>query len=269
MRLPDDVVAVLASPQDGVATRAQLTAAGADDAWIRRQVLNGRWQRLHQGVLATYPGPLTWRTRAWGAVLYAGSGAALSHASAAFRHDFTTVPPRLIDVVVRDDRRVMPSAGVRIHLRRGGAPASGRPRTVWRADTVVDLVAAARSVDDAVGWVCAASRAGTNLLEVTDAVARRGTFRNIALLRTLVAEVSAGIESPLERRYHHDVERRHGLPRARLQRREVVAGLWIRPTSAMRGGRRASSSTATWAIPEGARTPTPGATTPSWWPPGS
>jgi hypothetical protein len=228
VRLPSDLVADLARRQGDVVTRAQLVAVGADDAWIGRQVRSGRWQRLHQGVLVVHSGPVAWRSRAWGALLYAGKGAALSHESAAYRHDFTDRAPRVVDVVVPEGRRVAPSAGLRVHVRRGVLAASGRPRTLWRGDTVVDLVAAAGSVDDAVGWVCAASRAGTNPAEIADAVARRGRFRNAALLRELCAEVAAGIESPLERRYHHDVERRHGLPRSRLQLRQVVHGLWIR-----------------------------------------
>lgn len=228
VRLPPDLVARLARPQGDVVTRAQLIAVGADDAWISRQVSTGRWQRLHQGVVVVHSGPVAWRSRAWGAVLYAGEGAALSHESAAYRHEFTDRAPRVVDVVVPEGRRVAPSRGLRVHVRRDVLSASGRPRTVWPGDTVVDLVAAAGSVDDAVGWACAAARAGTNPLEIADAVARRGRFRNVALLRELVAEVTQGIESPLERRYHRDVERRHGLPRSRLQVRQVIDGLWIR-----------------------------------------
>lgn len=228
MHLDPAVVTRLSAGRAGAVARATLVAAGADDAWIRRQVAAGRWQRLHQGVLVAYSGPLTWRTRAWGAVLYAGPGAALSHAAAAYRHGFATGAPRVIDVTVPDSRRVLPSPGLHVHVRRGGPVAGGRPPTVSRGDAVVDLVAATTCVDDAVGWVCAAVRAGTRPVEITRALARRRTVRHAALLRELVAEVAAGIESPLERRYHRDVEGRHGLPRARLQVREVVGGLWIR-----------------------------------------
>lgn len=228
MHLPPNVVEALVGRQAGVATTAQLRDLGADDVWIGRQVRSGRWCRLHRGVLLTYSGPVSWRSRAWAALLYAGAGAALSHHAAAMRHEFVTTPPRLVDVTIPADRRVMPTPGVRIHLRTGGVRASGRPRTTWRGDTVVDLVASAPTVDDAVGWVCCASRAGTNRAEILDAAERRGRFRNSGLLREVVADVAQGIESPLERRYHRDVERRHGLPRARLQVTQAVRGLWIR-----------------------------------------
>lgn len=228
MRVENDRVDAVVRRQAGVARTAQLVALGADRAWISRQVSAGHWQRLHQGVVVTYSGPITWLSRAWGALLYAGPGAALSHESAAFRHELISTAPRVIDVTIPAIRRAKPSRGVRIHLRRGQLLASGRPRTTWRGDTVVDLVAGSRTVDDAVGWVCRGARAGASPPEIADAVARRRPFRNSALLAEIVAEVAAGIESPLERRYHRDVERAHGLPQARLQVRHVVRGLWIR-----------------------------------------
>lgn len=228
MRIDDPTIASLTEGQAGVVTTAQLTAVGADSVWLRRQVASRRWQRLHQGVLVTYSGPPSWQARAWGALLYAGAGAALSHVAAAYRHGFTSEAPRIIDVTVPASRRVMPSDGLRVHRRTSPIPASGRPRTVWRGEAVVDLVAAARTLDDAVGWVSRAARAGTHPREVLDALARRPKSRNAGLLAEIVADVAEGIESPLERRYHRDVERKHGLPRARLQVVERLRGLWLR-----------------------------------------
>lgn len=228
MRVDDVAVARVARRQAGAITTAQLLRLGADVAWVARQARRGHWQRLHRGVYATYSGPLTWLTRAWGAVLYAGPGVALSHEAAAYRLEFTSSGPRVIDVTVPNSRRVRPTPGVRVHYRREPFRVTGRPVATDRGETVVDLVASARSVDDVVGWVCRAARAGTRPPEVLEALSRRPNTRNAGLLAEIVAEVRAGIESPLERRYHRDVERRHGLPRARLQVVEVVRGLWIR-----------------------------------------
>lgn len=228
MRLEPKVVLRIASAQAGVVTTRQLEALGADRAWIARQVNSGRWQRLHAGVLLTHSGPVLWRARAWAAMLHGGVGAALSHESAAHLQEFRAASPAQVDLIIPHGRRLEPAPGIRLHRRVIVAPAGGRPRRTWRGDTVVDLVAAARSDDDAVGWVCDAVRAGTRLPEIADALQRRSRLRNRALLRDLLHEVAAGIESPLERRYHHDVERRHGLPRAELQVRETVGGLWIR-----------------------------------------
>lgn len=228
MRVAAQLVDDVARRQGGAVTVAQLVQLGADRTWISRQVDGGRWQRVHRGVLVTHTGPVRPRTAAWAALLYAGRDAALSHESAALRYEFTADVPRSVAVTIPADRRVRPSPGLVVHLRSTPPPASGQPRTVWRSDTVVDLAAAARSVDDAVGWACRAARAGVRPLEIMAAIERRGRFRGSALLRDLVAEVEAGIESPLERRYHHDVERRHGLPRARLQAQQALGGLWLR-----------------------------------------
>ena len=228
VRLPRDLVTTLAAPHDGVLTRAQLRAAGADDAWITRQVGSGAWQRLYRGVFATFSGPVPWTTRASGALAYAGAGAALSHDAAARVLGFTGRQPRVFDVTVPESRRVTPVEGIVVHRRATMPAVGGRPRHTLGPDTVLDLVSAARTVDDAVGWVCAAARADVSPTAVARAAVGRGPFVGRALLLELVAEVSAGIESPLERRYHRDVEHRHGLPRASLQHREVVGGLWIR-----------------------------------------
>ena len=56
----------------------------------------------------------------------------------------------------------------------------------------------------------------------------RGRVRHRALVVDVLAEVAAGVESPLERRYRRDVERAHGLPISELQVREVLSGRWVR-----------------------------------------
>lgn len=235
MRLPADVVARIAAPQLGAVTRAQLLEAGADGAWVTRQVEDGRWQRLHRGVMVTHSGPVPWRTRAWAALLYAGRGACLSHTSAGHLHDFRADPPRLVEVIVPGRRRVMPSPGIVVRHRGTMPPASGRPRRTWPGDTLADLVATASSDDDAVGWVCDAVRAGVRPGEVLDALERRGPSRGSSLLRELLTEAAEGVESALELRYRRDVARRHGLPPARLQVRHHLDGGWVRADAVYEG----------------------------------
>lgn len=179
-------------------------------------------------MLLTHSGPVPWRSRAWAALLYAGPGAVLSHESAAHLHGFRPVPPPWVDASIPEGRRIRPSLSIVVHRRTNMPPAAGQPQRTWRGDTVVDLVAAAQNDDDAVGWVCDAVRAGTRLHEIEAALARRTRVRNGALLRDLVNEVAEGVESPLERRYHRDVERRHGLPLSVPQVRQVVGGVAIR-----------------------------------------
>lgn len=57
--------------QDGVASRAQLTFGAYTPNDIRRAIRRREMQLVHRGVYVTHTGPLTWRQRAWAAVLYA------------------------------------------------------------------------------------------------------------------------------------------------------------------------------------------------------
>lgn len=212
---------------DDVVLTRQLRNAGFSASWIDRQVRQGRWQRLHRGVLVIHSGPVAWRSRARGGLLYAGRGAALSHRSAAFLQGVLEKPPGIVDVSVPGYRTVRPSPGLRIH-RRADVSAVGRLPVTDRGTTVLDLLQDAASTDDAVGLLCAAVRARTSPLEILDALAQRERFGPRGLVLDVMADVEAGVESPLERRYHHQVERRHELPRAELQSRGVVDGRWIR-----------------------------------------
>lgn len=233
---PDpELVRSTAARQYDVVSHAQLVEMGATSSWICHQVEAGRWQRLFRGTYAVHTGPPSWRTRAFAALAYAGSGAALSHRSAGHVHGFVETPPRVIEIGVDHGRRVVPQPGLVVRRRRVLPPARGRLRCIDRPSTVLDLVADARTDDDVVGVVCAAVRARTWPAEIRAALADRQRLPNRRLLVDLLGEVEDGVESPLERRYRHDVERRHALPRATLQQRERLADGWIRADAVYRG----------------------------------
>jgi Protein of unknown function (DUF559) len=88
--------------QDGVATRAQLLAAGVGEDAIDHRLRTGRYRAVHECVYAL--GPLSMRGRLVAALLAGGDDAALCHASA-------LVPYRMrasvvtIDVVLPNKRR--------------------------------------------------------------------------------------------------------------------------------------------------------------------
>lgn len=228
MRLDPAAVASRTRRRQGVVLTADLKAWGADEAWIKRQVDAGRWQRLHRGVLLTHSGPVSWWAHAWAAALYAGPGAALSHRSAAVVHGWRAPGTGPVEVSVPRTRRVGPSAGVVIHHRVTMPPVTAGLPTVARADAVVDLVAHSRTDDDAIGWLCEAVRHGTWPDEILAAVDLRQRVRRRALLLDVLADVADGVESTLEHRYRRDVERAHGLPTGLLQQRQKVGGRWIR-----------------------------------------
>jgi very-short-patch-repair endonuclease len=87
-------------------------------------------------------------------------------------------------------------------------------------DTVLDLIAAARSFDDAYGWISAAvGRRLTTPELLGKTLAARSRMRWRGWVTTALQDAAEGVHSPLERRYVHGVERAHGLPAARRQAR--------------------------------------------------
>lgn len=228
----------LLAPQDRVVTTAQLLALGATEPWIGRRIRDGRWQRVHRGVLVTYSGPVSWRSRFRAAVLHAGTGAVLSHEAAAYLHSWRSAPPTVVAVTVPADRHPEPSPGLRVVrsrlIRPDLAPLSGAvPSGVWAfprtssADTAFDLGALDPTPDGIVAALAEAARGRTPIEELRRALERRPTHPGRALFAEMLALVAEGVESPLELRYHQ-AERRHGLPRARLQVRTVVDGRLVR-----------------------------------------
>jgi len=217
-----------ARAQDLCVTTRECARLGLSVKRIGRLVRDGHWARLHRGVYVVHSGAPTWRQRARAALLYAGRDAALSHRSAGYVRELVTSAPRIIEVSVPERRYVRPSQGLRIVRRRSMPPSFGRLRATSPEHTVADLLEQARSVDDAVGVLTQAYRCRVPrwaLREVLDSRTRR---RHRRLVDDLIAEADSGIESPLERRYHHDVERAHGLPAARLQVRALLDGMWTR-----------------------------------------
>ncbi len=194
----DDLLA-LARRHDDVVTVADAAALGITESVLRGRVVSGRWQRAHRGVYITHNGPPSWRTTARAALAYAGAGAALSHASAAYLHEFGVARPRAVEVTLPHRRRVEPSPGIALHRalrrdieRRGGL------LVVTRAETALDLAASAADADAVVAAITAAARAGAWPSLVADAAGHRPTMPNRSLVLEMVRWADLGVESALE-----------------------------------------------------------------------
>lgn len=225
--LPAEGRAVLAR-QDGVATTGQLVSWGMSYDRVERRVRTGEWQRLFHGVVVLHSGVPSWRQGARAALLYAGPDAALSHQSAAYVREVLASPGPRLHVVVPHARTVRAQPGLVVHRRRHMPWAGGALRALDTEEATLDLVAQARSDDEVVGLVCDAVRAGAQPEVLVRHARQRARLRNRHLLEDVVGTVTDGVESPLEHRYRRDVERAHGLPRAVAQKRERIAGRWIR-----------------------------------------
>ena len=208
-------------------SRRQVLRAGLARSTIVSKVQHGLWQQVHLGVYAAFTGPVEREAQLWGAVLYAGPGALLSHETAAEVLHLTDRRFPVIQVTIPESRRVRPPEGVRIHHTSFDyarwRPLRGIPPHTFYADTVVDLVAAADNRDDVVAWISRGiARRLVTEAELKAAVAARGRLRWRDQLDEIIGTVAGGSHFPLEYRYDHDVERAHGLPAATRQARFVM-----------------------------------------------
>jgi hypothetical protein len=226
---PIDRLTELAAEQAGLVARRQLTEIGVRRSDVRSELRGRRWSRPFPGVFATFTGPLTDEARVWAALLYAGPLAAASHETAAWLHGLRADLPVRLDVCVPHGHRHRRSRdGVRVrqsrHFAKRQQPARQPPRTTLE-DTVLDLSDAARAalpVIDLVLRVCQQRR--TTAARLALAMRSRSRLRWRALLRDLLSDVRDGVQSPLERSFHRDVERAHGLPRGQRNHPEGRAG---------------------------------------------
>lgn len=176
---------------------------------------------------AVFSGPVPRECRHWAAVLRAGPGSVLSHETAAELVGLCAPTP-LIHVTVPNQRRIATPHGVALHwcgyLARKTHPNRTPPQTRVE-DTAVDLTQTARSVDDALRWLIRAC--GSRLTtpgRLASTIGARSRIRWRAELVDALADVADGSHSILERRFLHDVERPHALPRAQRQVRRRSAG---------------------------------------------
>jgi hypothetical protein len=221
----------LLDEQHGVVESSQVRKSGITKGALEHRLRSGQWRRLHWGVYAAFTGEVTRQARLWAAVRRAGPGAVLSHETAAEVQGLAERPSAKIHVTVPSGRRPAqhrPIRGVVLHrsvcIHPQRLPQWELPRTRIE-DTVLDLVAAAVSFDEAYSWISRAiSRELVTADMLRDAMAARSRLRWRAWLTEAFTEAGEGVHFPLERRYARDVERAHGLPNAQRQARRRIDG---------------------------------------------
>lgn len=114
----DRRIAKVAARQHGVVSVAQLAEAGIDKDGVSWRARTGRLHRLHRGVYAVGHRSLSWRGRWLAAVLAAGDGAVLSHASAAALWQFLRPIPGPVHVTVGAAVHRKPRPGLQLHRSR-------------------------------------------------------------------------------------------------------------------------------------------------------
>jgi len=208
-----------AESQCGIVTCSQIVNTGMTRGILTSRLRRGSWQRLHPGVYAAFSGEPGREALLWAAVLYAGTGAVLSHQTAAELWHLTDEASSLIHLTVPSSRRVKAVPGTVVHYsaRIAAHPVQTPPRTRVE-ETVIDLWDTAPALDSAVGWV---TRAIGRRLTTAERLQQSATGRSRVRCRSTLTELldMDGVHSVLEYRYVRDVERPHRLPAATRQLR--------------------------------------------------
>jgi hypothetical protein len=219
-----DSVDELLARQAGVISRSQALAAGLEPHDVRRRLRRREWAAVHEGVYVDHTGPLSWRQRAWSAVLFAWP-AALCHGSALRatdgpgRREHDDAGP--LHIAIDRDRAVRPPGGVIVHRL-----ADLDDRTLWNTspprlrveEAALDVAAEATCDFDAIAVLADAVQSRrTTATRLLEALARRTRIRHRRFLLAVLHDVREGACSALEHAYLNRVERRHGLPTADRQ----------------------------------------------------
>jgi very-short-patch-repair endonuclease len=147
-------VVELAERQWGVVARWQLELSGISTGAIARLVASGRLHRIYPGVYAVGHKSLCTAGELLAAILYAGPGAALSHASAAHWWELVPYLPKTTHVTSPRRRRSL--RGVRVHHVKGldrlihrGLPVTPVLRTLLDFASVAPLARVRKAVAEA------------------------------------------------------------------------------------------------------------------------
>jgi hypothetical protein len=215
--------------QDGVVGRHQAIEYGCTDADIRRLLRRREWARVHTGVFVDHTGPLTWRQRAWAAVLYAAPAAlcaesALRAANGPGHRDHDDAGA--IHVAIDRSRVVVAPPGIEVQRLvdlDGRTQWNLAPPRLRIEEAVLDV--AARAPDDFAAIAVLAESVQsrrTTAERLRQTLGSRSRIARRDLLTSVLDDVAAGACSALEHAYLTRVERPHRL---------AVAGRQVRASS--------------------------------------
>jgi very-short-patch-repair endonuclease len=212
-RSPDEAIALVAARLGGVIDRAQLSALGLGRGAIDHRILVGRLRPLYRGVYAVGHEAVSPRGRLVAGLLVGGSGAALSHRTAAALLKLTASVPSFVEITTTRTRpRDRPGlvfhrgAGIAAHARHA-LPVTSPMRTL------LDLAATRPRAE--VERACSEALV---LRLVSAGQLARQQGRGSAVLAGLAGEGVGPTRSELERRFLRAVLKA-GLPRPEVNRR--------------------------------------------------
>ncbi len=224
----DSAIADLAARQHGYVTRAQLLGLGLSSGQIVRRLGQGLLIRVHNAVYAVGHLPVAPVSQAGAAVLACGSGAALSHGSAATLWTMRRHWERPYEVTCAKDRR---QRGIRVHaccnLTRRDVTTHFGIRVISPARTLLQIAPRltraqlARAYND--GLLAHYLREG----DVQELLHRRASDPGAAALRAVAPPARNGggpTRSELEDAFRAFVKR-YGLPEPEMN--VMISGLMV------------------------------------------
>jgi len=216
----------LRAMQDGVVSRSQLRQISLEPHDIARLVRRGWLRRVHPRVYVDHTGPLTWRQRAWAAVLFAEPAALCWHSQ---EEPATRDDGGPIHVAIDQSRRLQAPPGVVVHRMTDlrARVLGGHPPRLRREDNALSMAGAAATELDAVAALAdAVGRGGVTSASLRDALDRFPRLHRRHLLTQVIDDLALGTASVLEHGYLTRVERAHRLPRSRRQAPRRTASGW-------------------------------------------
>ncbi|MFT3887672.1 MAG: type IV toxin-antitoxin system AbiEi family antitoxin domain-containing protein [Arachnia sp.] len=212
----------------GVATRAELDAAGISAGAIADRVNSGEWQRPFRGVYLLSPAVAGVEQRLLCVQKWAGDRAVFSHQTAAFLHGLRADLPSILEVSVPPSVGLRSTERCKVWRPRVAISRTGSPPRTSLEQTVVDLIDDATSESAVLGVLTKAVQQHMNVGRFLDRLALYGRVRNRGFAVELTRLTAEGVESPLELEYRRRVEKAHRLPPTVRQDWERIRGRWIR-----------------------------------------
>lgn len=173
----------------------------------RWRVKVGRWQIPRPGVVVLHSGTPTLDQKRWAALLWAGRGATLAHATAAELDGLKAYEDARIHITIPADRRITGRPGVVVHrsqdLRPGAVHPSRRPRRTRIGRSLTDLAAQRTRADDAIAVLAAGLQQGLTQPRVLERCVRASPRlrHRRALLEALADLAGAPSRCPSCRHY--------------------------------------------------------------------
>jgi len=207
----------VADEQGGLVSRQQLIDLGLTRAQAAANVDNGRWQRVHPGVYATFTGPISASQQVWAALLLAGPGSAACCSTALWLFGVLDRTPETLHISI-PEARVRPLTNVRMHRRRAlNRPAPpvhpvAAPPRIRVEESVLDECTRLAEGEVVALVLRAVQRGKTTAGRLEGALTARSMQPKRSLIYDVLADARSGVASPLEAHYRRRVEAPHRLP---------------------------------------------------------